>query len=101
MLNDRRPGLVCRSEGRLLPLLLALAALLAMPLAGRAEMAPGYEDYREGHVGYLGDGIIEKGKNSTAELARAVQNPIADLISVPFQNNMNFNFGPREKHKTS
>jgi hypothetical protein len=25
-----------------------------------------------------------------------VQNPIADLISVPFQNNINFNFGPRK-----
>lgn len=29
------------------------------------------------------------------ELAKAVQNPIANLISVPFQNNTNFNVGPR------
>ena len=29
-----------------------------------------------------------------AELARATQNPVADLISVPFQNNANFNYGP-------
>ena len=35
--------------------------------------------------------------NDTAELARAVQNPIANLVSVPFQNNTNFNFGPEEK----
>jgi hypothetical protein len=45
----------------------------------------------------LGDGIIEPGENATEELARAVQNPVADLISLPFQNNTNFNFGPREK----
>lgn len=27
-------------------------------------------------------------------LAQAAQNPIADLISLPFQNNADFNFGP-------
>ena len=26
-----------------------------------------------------------------------MQNPIADLISLPLQNNTNFNFGPRER----
>ncbi len=44
-----------------------------------------------------GDGIVDPGEDETAELARAVQNPIASLISVPFQNNTNFDFGPREK----
>lgn len=44
-----------------------------------------------------GDGIIDPGEDETAELARAVQNPVASLISVPFQNNTNFDFGPREK----
>ncbi len=44
-----------------------------------------------------GDGIIEAGEDATAELARAAQNPVASMISVPFQNNMNFNFGPLEK----
>jgi hypothetical protein len=29
-----------------------------------------------------------------AELARKTQNPVADLISVPFQNNINFGVGP-------
>ena len=29
------------------------------------------------------------------ELAKAVQNPVANLISVPFQNNTNFNVGPQ------
>ena len=30
-------------------------------------------------------------------MAKAVQNPIASLIILPFQNNTNFNFGPQEK----
>jgi hypothetical protein len=33
---------------------------------------------------------------SADELARAVQNPLATLISVPFQNNTNFDVGPRD-----
>ncbi len=34
------------------------------------------------------------GQEAMGQLARAVQNPVADLISVPFQNNLNFNYGP-------
>lgn len=30
-------------------------------------------------------------------LAKAAQNPIADMISLPFQNNTNFDFGPLKK----
>jgi hypothetical protein len=41
-----------------------------------------------------GDGIIEPGENSEEELAKTAQNPVADLISLPFQNNTNFGFGP-------
>ena len=44
-----------------------------------------------------GDGIIEPGENPDEELAKASQNPVADLISLPLQNNTNFNFGPEEK----
>jgi len=71
--------------------------LMMSPMTTLAEKAPGYENYKEGYKGYLGDGIISGGERSTDELARAVQNPIADMISVPFQNNTNFNFGPRER----
>ncbi len=49
----------------------------------------------------LGDGIIEAGENETDELARAVQNPVASMISLPFQNNTGFNFGPQEKTHNS
>jgi hypothetical protein len=30
------------------------------------------------------------------ELAKKTQNPVADLISVPFQNNTNYGYGPNE-----
>jgi hypothetical protein len=29
-------------------------------------------------------------------LAKKLQNPIADLISIPFQNNPNFSFAPKK-----
>ena len=31
---------------------------------------------------------------SAEELAKLAQNPVGNLISVPFQDNVNFNFGP-------
>jgi hypothetical protein len=49
------------------------------------------------HSAEKGDGIIDAGENRVAELARAVQNPVSSLISLPFQNNTSFEFGPREK----
>jgi len=33
---------------------------------------------------------------STEELAKETQNPVANLISVPFQNNFNFGIGPND-----
>ncbi len=64
----------------------ASLALMAAPMAPSAHAG-----------GYLGDGHVDSGEDESAELARAVQNPIADLISLPFQNNTNFDFGPRER----
>lgn len=43
------------------------------------------------------DDTVQPAQDRAAELAKAAQNPIADLISLPFQNNTNFNFGPQEK----
>jgi len=34
---------------------------------------------------------------SSEELAKLAQNPVANLISVPFQDNVNLNFGPEKK----
>ena len=39
-----------------------------------------------------------KGEDSEEELAKQTQNPVADLISVPFQNNYNFVAGPKHNH---
>lgn len=35
-------------------------------------------------------------QQSTEALAKATQNPLANLISIPFQNNTNINVGPRD-----
>jgi len=79
-------------------LMLSILILTTMATAGLAGEAPaGSEDAQESYVGYLGDGIIAEGEDEAAELARAVQNPVADMISVPFQNNTNFDFGPRKR----
>jgi hypothetical protein len=37
------------------------------------------------------------GEESSTDLAKKTQNPVADLISVPFQNNFNFASGPSDK----
>jgi hypothetical protein len=34
-------------------------------------------------------------EQSAEELAKTTQNPIASVISLPFQNNLNFNYGPQ------
>jgi len=36
-------------------------------------------------------------QQSTGELAKAAQNPLATMISLPLQNNSNLNFGPRDR----
>ena len=43
----------------------------------------------------------EEGKEAeVAELARAAQNPVANLVSIPFQNNTNFGYGPANNKGT-
>jgi hypothetical protein len=37
------------------------------------------------------------GQDQATDLAKKTQNPISDLISVPFQNNFNFGVGPEDK----
>jgi hypothetical protein len=35
-------------------------------------------------------------ESQTEKLAKETQNPVANLISVPFQNNFNFGIGPND-----
>src|SRR5215472_19016828 len=39
-----------------------------------------------------------KEEDKDAELVKQTQNPVADLIAVPFQNNFNFEAGPKHNH---
>jgi hypothetical protein len=39
----------------------------------------------------------QEGEAGAGDLAKAVQNPVADLISVPLQNNTTYNIGPYER----
>lgn len=38
----------------------------------------------------------QQGQESTAQLAKAAQNPVADVISIPFQDNIGFGYGPQK-----
>lgn len=84
--SPRASGYGSLSAGELLGLAeLADHASRAMPLAAAfsaaapAAAAPGGE------------------AADTSDLAKKTQNPVSDLISVPFQNNLNFGVGPRDK----
>ena len=43
------------------------------------------------------DAAAKNGDADAGELAKQVQNPIANLISVPFQENLGYNIGPYER----
>ena len=40
-------------------------------------------------------------EQTAEELAKKTQNPVADLISVPFQNNLDFGVGPHNRAKNT
>ncbi len=61
--------------------LLALSIVLAWAIAPMPSLAAEPKDYK----GYESDGYIQPGEDETDELARAIQNPLASMISVPFQ----------------
>jgi hypothetical protein len=69
----RREGwrTMSRNNGGILGAVAAAACLAAAPALGQPKM-------------------------SAEELAKLAQNPVANMISVPFQNNTNFNYGPRD-----
>ena len=46
---------------------------------------------------FVAFGFIVLSHADEEELAKQTQNPLADLISVPFQNNIGFNLGPHDR----
>jgi hypothetical protein len=69
------PGLVC-----------ALAILLILPLSVAAQSSPPA----------AAQGAFPPAAPSASELAKQTQNPVASLISVPFQGNWDFGLGSRD-----
>ncbi|MET0531295.1 MAG: hypothetical protein ABW003_23670 [Microvirga sp.] len=45
----------------------------------------------------MGSSVAAAQERSASELAKAAQNPIADMISVPFESNFSFPVGPRDQ----
>ena len=80
-----------REAGVLSDELAAEVSLISMDLQlnfGALQEAEEIEYASESQIDYDQDGDVDE-----ADLARAAQNPVADLISLPFQNNTNFNVG--------
>lgn len=79
-------------------LLAAAPNLVAQTQAGSGDSWPGRSTYYRpltlapAETTESGGG----GAESQEELAKAAQNPVAKLISVPFQNNFNFGVGPND-----
>jgi hypothetical protein len=65
--------------------------VLATPVFSQTESEDEDLSYQE-DIDFDHDGVVDEG-----DLARAAQNPVGDLISLPFQNNMNFDVGPAER----
>ena len=45
----------------------------------------------------LSAGLFAQTDQETVDLAKKTQNPISDMISLPFQNNTNFGIGPHDR----
>jgi len=58
-------------------------------------LAPAADEPAGGGGGGQAKADEDKGGLSAEELAKIAQNPVANMISVPFQNNFNFDVGPR------
>ena len=69
----------------------ALVSFVTMPVAS-AQPAPPFATPRV----RTGLPPASSAPDENASLAEKLQNPIADLISLPFQSNTNFNVGPNK-----
>ena len=84
-----------RPRAAIAALVLAVFAAWALPVGVGAEevrSAPGVEVPKTAMPA-----LPVKETVSNEDLAKDTQNPVADLISVPFQNNFNFGVGPENR----
>ena len=80
-------------SGRLLLLSLSIIFLAGMPAS--AQDKPASPD--QGKPAAAAPADAESDEAKTAALAKAAQNPIANLISFPLQNNTAFGIGPYQR----
>jgi hypothetical protein len=74
-----------------IPIIVALALYSTLSAHAQATQATPPQQGAAGSGGQAAAGA------STEELQKAVQNPVANLISVPFQNNIDFGNGPYDR----
>lgn len=74
--------------------MLALAALCGPGTAAWAQSKPASAAQAAGDATEEPKSSAAGGQDSADKLREAAQNPVANMISVPFQNNTNFNSGP-------
>ena len=79
---------------RTLLVLLSLIALLSVAAFAQDKPAPAAADKPAATSAPDADKPAESEESKTAALAKAAQNPVANLISVPLQNNTAFAIGP-------
>lgn len=48
-------------------------------------------------IGLFSNTVVAQESGDTDDLAKTAQNPVGDLVSVPFQNNMQFGVGPDDR----
>ena len=80
-------------SGRLVHKRLKLPALIAASLLASASARAQEAQQAQPDAGAAKPSDDTAGQ-STTELAKKLQNPIGNLISLPFQSNTNFSYGP-------
>ncbi|MDH4245177.1 MAG: transporter [Nitrospira sp.] len=82
------------------PMLATCFVLAAWPVLAQEAGGAASDTNMEISKEKIGQGALaQEGEagNSNTDLAKQVQNPVADLISLPFQNNMSFGLGPNNR----
>jgi hypothetical protein len=72
----------------------ALIGVLLMVVAVMLAIPPAMAQTKSSDEVKLEDKAKKPAMESEEELAKASQNPVANMVSIPIQNNTNFNFGP-------